>query len=312
MNRTDRLLAIVLELQAKGWQRAEDLAQTFEISKRTIYRDMQALSESGVPVIASPGQGFTLMEGYFLPPLSLTTDEAISLVLGSDWVMQTFDADYQQAASTAFNKIIAILPARMRSEVDDLQQSLRFIALNQFSNPALIRQVRRAVVQKQQIHFTYHARSADGTPTERTIDPYGLVWVNQRWILMAYCHMRQASRNFRLDRIEDLSFTGRTFERPANFRMEDSDPAERQQVVKVLFKPEVARWVQEQPHYFQTRAEMRPDGLLIEFHVRHENEIFQWVLGWGANATVIEPESLQMRIIEESKRILKTYESLLP
>ncbi len=74
MNRTDRLLAIVLELQGRGKRRAEDLAETFETSKRTIYRDIQALCETGVPIVSIPGRGYSLVEGYFLPPLSFTTD----------------------------------------------------------------------------------------------------------------------------------------------------------------------------------------------------------------------------------------------
>src|SRR6185369_16491558 len=98
MNRTDRLLAIVLELQAKGWQRAEDLAETFEISKRTIYRDMDALAESGVPVVSSPGQGYSLIEGYFLPPVHFSPDEAIMLLLGAEFMAQSFDAQYRSAA----------------------------------------------------------------------------------------------------------------------------------------------------------------------------------------------------------------------
>src|SRR5438034_11136074 len=101
MNRTDRLLAIVLELQGRGRLRAEDLAATFETSKRTIYRDIQALSESGVPLLAVPGQGYELMEGYFLPPLSFTTAEASMLLLGSDFVAQNFDAEYRAVAESA-------------------------------------------------------------------------------------------------------------------------------------------------------------------------------------------------------------------
>src|SRR5438128_2067326 len=109
MNRTDRLLAIMLELQAKKWQRAEDLGETFEVSKRTIYRDMLALMESGVPVISSPGQGYSLDENYFLPPLSFTSDEAVILLLGSDYMNQSFDAQYQSAAVTAAKKIRVVL-----------------------------------------------------------------------------------------------------------------------------------------------------------------------------------------------------------
>ena len=91
MNRTDRLLAIVLELQARGKQRAEDLAATFEVGKRTIYRDIQALCEAGVPVISTPGQGYALLEGYFLPPLRFTPDQALILLLGGDAMAQSFD-----------------------------------------------------------------------------------------------------------------------------------------------------------------------------------------------------------------------------
>ncbi len=105
MNRTDRLLAIVLELQGKRRQRAEDLARTFETSKRTIYRDIQALCEAGVPLISTPGQGYALMEGYFLPPLSFTPEEATMLLLGSDFMAQNFDAQYRAAAQSASRKI---------------------------------------------------------------------------------------------------------------------------------------------------------------------------------------------------------------
>src|SRR5207248_11641794 len=90
MNRTDRLLAIVLELQCKGRQRAEDLASTFETSKRTIYRDISALGQAGVPLISVPGRGYALMKGYFLPPLSFSADEATMLLLGSDFMAQNF------------------------------------------------------------------------------------------------------------------------------------------------------------------------------------------------------------------------------
>ena len=128
MNRTDRLLAIVLELQAAGWQRAEDLAARFEITKRTVYRDIQALSEAGVPIVAVPGQGYRLAEGYFLPPLAFTPDEAIMLLLGGDFVAQNFDADYRAAVQAASRKIEAVLPEKRRAQVREFQRAIRFIA----------------------------------------------------------------------------------------------------------------------------------------------------------------------------------------
>src|SRR5205085_338325 len=121
MNRTDRLLAIVLELQRNGAQRAEDLAATFETSKRTIYRDVQALCESGVPVVAQAGVGYSLVEGYFLPPVSFSTDEATMLLLGSKLVADHFDAQYGEVSQSASRKIEAVLSEKMRGEVNYLR-----------------------------------------------------------------------------------------------------------------------------------------------------------------------------------------------
>src|ERR1043165_4409114 len=109
MNRTDRLLAIVIELQAHGRRRAEDLAAVFEVGKLTIYRDIQALCEAGVPIVSTPGQGYTLLEGYFLPPLRFSIDEALLLLLGGDVMAQSFDAEYRAAAQAAGRKIAGAL-----------------------------------------------------------------------------------------------------------------------------------------------------------------------------------------------------------
>jgi biotin operon repressor len=124
MNRTDRLLAIILELQAKHHVRAEDLAQTFEVSKRTIYRDIDALGESGVPIVAMPGLGYSLIEGYFLPPLAFTSDEAIMLLLGADFVARNFDAQYRQATQLASHTMMAVLSEAHRREVEYLQRCI--------------------------------------------------------------------------------------------------------------------------------------------------------------------------------------------
>src|SRR5205823_13568450 len=164
MNRTDRLLAIVLELQGKGRQRAEDLAATFETSKRTIYRDIQALSEAGVPLISVPGRGYTLMEGYFLPPLSFTVDEATMLLLGSDFMAQNFDAQYRRAALSAGRKIAGVLPERLRDEVDYLQSSIRFIAtgiMGSSREDEILQQLRRAILERTRVRFVYHTRYAE-------------------------------------------------------------------------------------------------------------------------------------------------------
>lgn len=101
MNRTDRLLAILIELQRRQTVTAQSLAEKFETSIRTIYRDMDALNESGVPIYSMPGHGYSLMDGYFLPPIQLTPEEAVTLLLGGDYIEKTFTSSFSVHARSA-------------------------------------------------------------------------------------------------------------------------------------------------------------------------------------------------------------------
>lgn len=316
MNKTDRLLAIVLELQGKGRQRAEDLAATFETSKRTIYRDIQALGEAGVPLVAVPGRGYALMKGYFLPPLSFNTEEATMLLMGSDFMAQNFDAQYRQAAQSASRKIAGVLPEKLRDDVRYLQNSIRFIAPGMVEGEReteMIRQLRRAIIERTTVRFCYHTRYAqNGTSEQRTreADPYGLVHIRNTWHLIAYCHWRKDMRNFRLDRVDTLELLPVTFVRPADFQMEELKHVLQDRsnlLIHALFDHEVARWVLEARSYYMTAAEETTEGLLVTLKVRQENEILQWLLSWGRHVRVLEPASVQQRLLEEARGMMGYY-----
>ena len=328
MNRTDRLLAIVLELQARGKARAQDLADHFETSKRTIYRDIEALCEAGVPVVATPGRGYRLMEGYFLPPLSFGVDEAMTLLLGNDFVAQRFDPQYRAAAVAARRKIEAVLPERHRAELADLRESLHIIVGDARQLPTaevqlLLGRLRRAIRERQTVRFRYHARHATtgAAPAlaragdspkerhkERHADPYSLAHAAGAWYLLAHCHQRRAVRMFRLDRIEDLATTAATFVRPAGFRLSDQDPEDnRTLMVRAIFATEAARWVREARNFYVEEETETPEGLLVTLRVRHETDVLPWLLGWGRQVRVLEPESLRRRIAEEVAAIARIY-----
>lgn len=317
MNRTDRLLAIVLELQGKRWRRAEDLAATFETSKRTIYRDILALGQAGVPVVSIPGRGYSLVEGYFLPPLSFTTDEATMLLLGSDFMQQNFDAQYRAAAQSAVRKIAGVLPQKLREEVDYLQSSIRFIALGAGGNTAeleMLRQLRRAIIDQTTVRFHYHTRHTDSGQsrhTTREADPYGLVHFPNNWHMIAYCHLRQDVRSFRLDRVESLEILPTSFQRPPHFKMRGPDHAEpRPVIVRALFDAEIMRWVREARSYFTVAEEECEEDLLLTLRVRHESEALQWLLGWGRHVRVLEPESLRITLAEEGQALMRNHQQL--
>jgi predicted DNA-binding transcriptional regulator YafY len=314
MNRTDRLLAIVLELQAKGWQRAEDLAATFEISKRTIYRDMLALMQSGVPVMSAPGQGYALMDGYFLPPLSFTADEAILLLLGADYMAQTFDVQYQRAAHSASSKIQAVLTDRSRAEVERLQAAMRFVTMRPEADhlPAtLLQSLRRAILERKSVRMIYHTRHTSepaGEIKARTVDPYALVHYQAAWYLTAYDHLRGEPRRFRLDRINQLRVLEQSFTLPKNPLPAEAEDEPRI-LVRALFDPAVARWAVEDRPHFAVHHQETPEGLLMTFRVRRDEDVLAWLLGWGGRVRVLEPESLRQAMIAAARAILTQYES---
>jgi predicted DNA-binding transcriptional regulator YafY len=315
MNKTDRLLAIVLELQGKGRQRAEDLAATFETSKRTIYRDVLALCEAGVPIVSVPGQGYSLMKGYFLPPLSFATEEATMLLLGSDFMARNFDAQYRMAAEAASRKIESVLPETLRDDVHYLQSNIRFIGT--LTSPderesAKLQLLRRALLDRNTVRFCYYTRHGEdtqGTPQTREADPYGLAYLLNNWHLTAYCHMRQDIRNFRLDRIENLEVLPHTFTRPSNLPLQQNQESRsRDIVVQALFDKEVARWVHEGRNYFVTNEKETPAGLLVTLKVRHERDVLQWFLSWGSHVKILEPDTLRQLLAEEARLMQQNYE----
>jgi predicted DNA-binding transcriptional regulator YafY len=316
MNRTDRLLAIVLELQGHGWRRASDLAATFECSRRTIYRDLQALGETGVPLVSVPGRGFSLMEGYFLPPLTFTADEATMLLLGGDYMAQQFDAQYRAAAQSAGRKIAGVLPERLRAEVGELRESIAFPSAGISGRPAeaaKLQLLRRAIISRSAVRFRYSKRygSADPSqPHDRTADPYAIINVGGTWLLAAYCHLRRAIRHFRLDRMDDLIVLERRFTRPAGYRVERRFPLEQESfTVRVHFDHAVVRWVRESPSFFTIAMDETSEGLLVTLRVRHADEVLPWLLGWGRHVHVLEPETLRRRLADEAHALLAHHEN---
>ncbi len=309
MNRTDRLLAILAELKTAHWQRAADLADLFAVSTRTIYRDMQELDEAGVPLLAVPGKGYRLHDGYFIPPLHFNHDEAVLLLLGSDFLATHFEVNYRAAARTAALKIEAVLPDDLHEEVQALRESLRLVPVNVFDNPAeqeALGVLRRALMTRRAVRF----RTLDRPDGSLTLYPYGLLHRAEAWYLIGFDPARRRVHNVRLDRMTDPQLLEETYERPPGYRMAPHGEAEpRDVVVQVLFEPAVARWVQRAPGFYVEDMEKRADGLLVTLRVRREAEVLPWLLGWGASAHVLSPPTLQRRLVREAEKIAARYAS---
>ncbi|MGH2585129.1 MAG: helix-turn-helix transcriptional regulator [Dehalococcoidia bacterium] len=308
MNRTDRLVGILLELQARGELRAEDLARTFEVSVRSVYRDMQALSETGVPVVATPGKGYRLMEGYFLPPLSFTPAEAALLLLGGEFVRGRVDPELRRAADDALRKLAGVLPVERRAEVARRRDEMLFTAPSR--EPSHLTRARAAIEERHVLHLLYHAYRRS-EPEPRDVEPVKLVYLADAWHIAGYCRLRQASRLFRLDRIDRLEVLEERFTLGERHAV-GPDPVEvwdRFPEARVRFSPEAHRWVRERPPYFFRREETDPAGPIFIFSLREEPALVSWLLSWGGAVEALHPLHLRDRLTSEAAAILARHAS---
>lgn len=306
---SDRWPALLFQLQREGWHRAADLAADLGVSPRTIYRDMDALREAGVPLRAVPGQGYRLKEAFFTDAVTLTTDEAATLLLGSTLAAQHLGGRHRAAAQTARRKLEDRLPDAEIERVGTLRSSLRLVPEETFGGVAPDQtqaHLRRALLDERVIRFK--ERRPDGSRDSCTMRPYGLMRQGGTWHLVGYVPASDQVRAVRLDRMEALTLLDETFERPTGYRT-SLDATLPQQTVRVLFAPEVASSVQAAPSMDVEHTERRPDGrLMMTLRVTREQDVVPWLLSWGAQAYVLEPEALRRRLAREARQIARQYQ----
>jgi predicted DNA-binding transcriptional regulator YafY len=204
MRRADRLFEIIQLLRRKPTTRARDLSEALEVSERTIYRDIQDLMASGVPIEGEAGVGYVLHAGFDLPPLMFKEQEIEALVLGARIVESWADSELADAASDAIAKIEAVIPEQLRGFMANtalLAPISHKLEPLSFDLAAL----RRAVRSQSKVSFGYtdivHQKS------RRTVRPLSLAYFGPVWLLAAWCELRQDFRTFRLDRIRDFEVT---------------------------------------------------------------------------------------------------------
>ncbi len=303
MNRIDRLFGILLQLQHRRRVRAQDLAAIFEVSERTIYRDMTALSEVGVPIVALPGEGYELMEGYYLRPLVFTPDEASALSLAAQMFMSQASGRVAAAAHLALAKLTAVLPTATRQQVDVLVKMVQFVLpptrFNLDDKRLILFQ--QAITQQRRLFLRYHSYTRDET-TERVVEPLRLTFSGEAWYLSGYCLLRQAERDFRLDRIDAWQLLDETFA-PRTFSAPPSEPI----VARVRFAPHMVRWVRERQHYSFQQEETAPadSGAIMIYRVDSLQELMPWLLSWGAAAEALEPPELRMALRNEAAGLVE-------
>lgn len=221
MRRTDRLFDIIRILRDGKLHRAQDIADQLEVSVRTIYRDMDTLVASGVPVEGERGVGYMVREQITLPPLNLTPAELEALNLGMAIVAEAADPDLKAAADSLADKIDAVLPTQVVAEADTWK-----FAVYPFADAARglahMAPIRAAIKSRQKLRLSY--RRIDGVLTDRIIRPLHMEYWGRVWTLTAWCELRAGFRVFRIDLIETVTPLPELFADEPGKRLRDYDP----------------------------------------------------------------------------------------
>lgn len=202
MRRADRLFQIIQSLHHDRAVTARQLAEQLEVSERTIYRDIQDISLSGVPITGETGLGYRLMKGFHLSPLMFNEEELAALLLGARMVQTWTDRGLARAAQQAMAKIEHVIPDHLKPE---LARQEIMVPSFPFSLTVSIELELLRTAIKQQCKTRFDYRREDSQKSSRTVHPLGLFYWGKVWTLVAWCELRDSFRHFRLDRMSNIT-----------------------------------------------------------------------------------------------------------
>ncbi|MGS2761546.1 helix-turn-helix transcriptional regulator [Sinomicrobium sp. M5D2P9] len=306
MNRFDRITAILIQLQSKRIVKAQDLSDRFEVSLRTIYRDIRTLEEAGVPLYGEAGVGYSIVDGYRLPPVMFSKEEAMAFVTAEKLMERLTDKVIRKHFESAMYKIKSVLRGAEKDFVEDLASNIhvRDRQLPSRTIPGNILDVLfRAISDKKVVKITYRALGRE-EKTERFIEPIGVYHENDHWYTIGYCHLREDYRHFRADRIYNIELTDgdRLSERATlqeyQEQWEKNKKSAAPQKVVIRVEKKVAMYLQERKNYLGFVSETEKDGRIeMTFLTSYlEDGFARWFLMFADQADIVEPDFLKERI----------------
>ena len=299
-----------------------DLAADLDCHPRTVYRDLDALQVGGFPIYNEKVNGtnfWALMESAKKPvPIPFSLPELIALYFGRDVLKILKNTVFHDALESLFKKIKTTLPNESKKYLKQIEKSLRagtgpHKKYDKFKDT--IETLNEAVINKKVVEIVYYTMSRKKV-TQRKVAPYKLWFYDGTFYLIGHCRSRKDIRIFAVDRIKMLNLTEERFEVPADFNVDEFMKAsfgvfQGQPVhVKVHFTSEAAGYVKEKVwHNSQKLSEKKDGSVILEVDVAGTKEIKHWILRWGSQAQVLEPDSLREEIRSEAAEILGVYAS---
>lgn len=304
LKRFNRIIAILIQLQSKRIMKAQELADRFDVSLRTIYRDIKALEASGVPIQGEAGTGYSIMAGYKLPPVMFTKEEAAGFVAAEKLMKHLIDKSLGNNFQSAMYKIKSVLRWDEKEWVDSLDAQILVKPSHKLFNDKVsnaLELLMNGIVNKQQVLITYQSRSSESS-VEREIEPVGLYHENNYWYMLAYCHLRMEHRKFRTDRIFSIHSTSKPFHHvheDLSFYLKEEENLA-QTVIRISIDKSISKYITRSKKYYGFIEETEI-GANVEMTFRfcEDMEHFaRWYMMFGDCAQILEPEALKMKVGE--------------
>lgn len=312
MSKYDQLLHVLNLLRGRPGLSTPQLARECEVSERTIYRYINALSSANIPIYFD--QGYRLLSDAFLPPLNLTLDDYLVLKTALSSSVFANRSPLRKQAKSVLAKIEANLGSAVRKDLDRLIDvaSVNVKATSDFSKLSLMfKLIEQSILNRKSLKIVYE--SLQSGQSLRQVDPYSLVYRRHAWYLVGFCHRRAEIRLFRLNRIKKITLLDKSFEKKQDFFLSDffKDSWEFYQgepvCVRIKFRGTTAKVIESGQHHPSEKITKLKDGsLTYEVKVNGTEEICRWVLGFGEDAKVLEPKELKEKIrltVEKMKRV---------
>lgn len=299
LKKFNRIVSILTILQSKKIIKAQDLANRFEVSLRTIYRDIRSLEKSGIPIISEAGTGYSIMEGYRLPPVMFSREEAFSFITAEKLMTTLTDPGIRTHYESAITKIKSVLRSTEKDMVTHIENRIDIRPVHYHSDPInSLDIILESIVRKKQIILEYE--SVTHELTYRTIEAVGIFFQNNFWYILGYCLLRKDYRQFRTDRIIKIRKTETDFTKIhgelADYQTEYVKGEKTQ--VRILVDKGIAKYLINSKIKFGFIAEQETEkGIEMIFKTAEIKEGFpRWYLSFADCATILEPEELKMNV----------------
>jgi len=323
-SRISRVMKILTTLQAGKSYAVSDLSKMFGTSRRTIFRDLKELQAIGVPYrYDARTNGYMIEPEFFLPPIDLSLQEAMSLLLLAHKARNQIQLPFKNSVLLAALKIENNLPVKIRRYCNKALQNISTRASAQApvthsdGLDKTFAQLQQAIVKKREVNIRYHSLF-EGAIIDVELCPYHLLYNNRAWYVLGRSSMHESVRTFKLNRIRELTTTERCFVDGENFdvyeyfgRAWSMIPEGRIYNIKLRFLPKVANNVAEVQWHSTQKVVRNSDGsATVEFRVDGLGEITWWILGYGDQVQVLAPKNLRKKVLEVAKNMVKLNEKI--